>query len=216
MARARIGVPAGAERDAAAAAALHADRHRCARRRLSGRAGRLSATRDRARRWRRRGCRRFVDQLDEEELLGQRLSGGEQQRVAIARALLAKPDWLFLDEATSALDEKLEARNLRDAAPSACRETTIVSIGHRSTLLAFHQRHIAMEPAADGAVRAARSGARMTKSGATGREGGRSLKTRVKTASKRSLSSTLWLRAPAQRSLCRAGQARRLSLARRL
>ncbi|MBY6240643.1 RlmE family RNA methyltransferase [Methylosinus sp. Sm6] len=33
----------------------------------------------------------------------------------------------------------------------------------------------------------------MTKSGASGREGGRSLKTRVKTARKRSLSSTLWL-----------------------
>jgi 23S rRNA (uridine2552-2'-O)-methyltransferase len=33
----------------------------------------------------------------------------------------------------------------------------------------------------------------VTKSGASGREGGRSLKTRVKTARKRSLSSTLWL-----------------------
>jgi 23S rRNA (uridine2552-2'-O)-methyltransferase len=33
----------------------------------------------------------------------------------------------------------------------------------------------------------------MTKSSATGREGGRSLKTRVKTARKRSLSSTIWL-----------------------
>jgi len=33
----------------------------------------------------------------------------------------------------------------------------------------------------------------MTKAGASGREGGRSLKTRVKTARKRSLSSTLWL-----------------------
>lgn len=33
----------------------------------------------------------------------------------------------------------------------------------------------------------------MTKSGASGREGGRSLKERVKTARKRSLSSTLWL-----------------------
>jgi 23S rRNA (uridine2552-2'-O)-methyltransferase len=33
----------------------------------------------------------------------------------------------------------------------------------------------------------------MTRSGVSGREGGRSLKTRVKTAKKRSLSSTLWL-----------------------
>ncbi len=91
----------------------------------------------------------FAHRLEEDNNWGQRLSGGEQQRVAIARALLAKPDWLFLDEATSALDEKLEEeiyRALRQLLP----HTTIVSIGHRSTLHAFHDRHIVMEPAADG------------------------------------------------------------------
>jgi len=91
----------------------------------------------------------FRDRLDEENNWGQRLSGGEQQRVAIARALLAKPDWLFLDEATSALDEKLEAevyKMLAERLPGA----TIISIGHRSTLHAFHARHIAMEPIGGG------------------------------------------------------------------
>jgi vitamin B12/bleomycin/antimicrobial peptide transport system ATP-binding/permease protein len=91
----------------------------------------------------------FVAHLEEDGNWGARLSGGEQQRVAIARALLAKPDWLFLDEATSALDEKLEGdiyTLLRESLP----ETTIVSIGHRSSLEAFHHRHIAMEPEADG------------------------------------------------------------------
>ncbi len=91
----------------------------------------------------------FVARLDEDNNWGQRLSGGEQQRVAIARALLAKPDWLFLDEATSALDEKLEAdiyQALHDKLPN----TTIVSIGHRSTLQAFHARTLTMEPGADG------------------------------------------------------------------
>jgi putative ATP-binding cassette transporter len=91
----------------------------------------------------------FVERLDEDNNWGQRLSGGEQQRVAIARALLAKPDWLFLDEATSALDEKLEGdiyNMLRERLP----KTTIVSIGHRSTLLDYHDRHIVMEAGVDG------------------------------------------------------------------
>lgn len=91
----------------------------------------------------------FVDRLDEETNWGQRLSGGEQQRVAIARALLAKPDWLFLDEATSALDEKLEDEiyhMLRERLP----RTTLVSIGHRSTLKPLHTRHLVMSANAEG------------------------------------------------------------------
>ena len=103
----------------------------------------------------------FIERLDEEDNWSQRLSGGEQQRLAVARALLARPDWLFLDEATSALDEPTEAalyRLLADNLPG----TTVVSIGHRSTLAAFHQRRIVMEKHADGAstpVEQAKTGA---------------------------------------------------------
>lgn len=65
------------------------------------------------------------------------LSLGEQQRLAFARVLLAKPRLLLMDESTSALDtfnEKQVYNALRDAG------ITYVSVGHRPTLLSFHQR----------------------------------------------------------------------------
>jgi putative ATP-binding cassette transporter len=83
--------------------------------------------------------------LDEEANWALRLSGGEQQRIAFARALVQGPDWLFLDEATSAIDEPTEAR-LYGLLRERLSATTIVSIGHRSTLAALHDRCLAMEP----------------------------------------------------------------------
>jgi putative ATP-binding cassette transporter len=91
----------------------------------------------------------LADRLSEERAWAQTLSLGEQQRVAVARALLAKPDWLFLDEATAALDEPTEAeiyKIIKEKLP----DTTVVSIGHRSTLAAFHDRRIDMQKQADG------------------------------------------------------------------
>jgi putative ATP-binding cassette transporter len=81
--------------------------------------------------------------LDEEAHWTQVLSPGEQQRLAIARALLIKPDWLFLDEATSAMDEDQEAALYRMLA-GALPGTTVVSVGHRKTLVAFHRRIITL------------------------------------------------------------------------
>ena len=81
------------------------------------------------------------ERLDEPAHWSQVLSPGEQQRLSIARALLNKPDWLFLDEATSAIDD-----DQQDAVycmlTELLRQTTIVSIGHRDSLGAHHQRLI--------------------------------------------------------------------------
>jgi putative ATP-binding cassette transporter len=85
------------------------------------------------------GLGAFATKLDESDNWAQRLSLGEQQRLSFARVLLTQPDLVFLDEATSALDEPSEAlfyRLLR-AAPW---HPTIVSVGHRGTLAAFHDQ----------------------------------------------------------------------------
>jgi putative ATP-binding cassette transporter len=71
------------------------------------------------------------------------LSLGEQQRLGLARALLHAPQFLFLDEATASLDEASEA-DLYHLLQGKLPATTIVSIGHRSTLEAFHQRNIVL------------------------------------------------------------------------
>jgi vitamin B12/bleomycin/antimicrobial peptide transport system ATP-binding/permease protein len=92
---------------------------------------------------------KLAGRLDEEALWAQVLSLGEQQRLAVARALLSKPDWLFLDEATAALDETTEAA-IYGVMKEQLPDTTIVSIGHRSTLIAMHDRRIDLQPAEDG------------------------------------------------------------------
>ena len=87
------------------------------------------------------GLPELVEQLEEEAHWNRILSLGEQQRLAIARVLLHAPDYLFLDEATASLDEPAEAilyRLLQDR----LKGMTIISIGHRSTLGAFHHRRV--------------------------------------------------------------------------
>ena len=63
------------------------------------------------------------------------LSVGEQQRVAFARVLIATPRYAVLDEATSALDERNEDSLYQQVLTS---QTTLISTGHRPSILKYH------------------------------------------------------------------------------
>ncbi|MEG3905776.1 ABC transporter ATP-binding protein/permease [Microcoleus sp. B4-C5] len=68
---------------------------------------------------------------------GEILSLGEQQRLAFARLLLTEPRYAILDEATSALDLKNE-QHLYEQLQAT--KTTFVSVGHRVSLVKYHQQ----------------------------------------------------------------------------
>jgi vitamin B12/bleomycin/antimicrobial peptide transport system ATP-binding/permease protein len=90
----------------------------------------------------------LASRLDEEGHWNRTLSPGEQQRLGIARALMVAPDYLFLDEATASLDEGAESalyRLLLERLPG----TTIISIGHRASLNAFHGRRLTLKREGD-------------------------------------------------------------------
>ena len=78
------------------------------------------------------------DKLDLEADWSHVLSVGEQQRLAFVRAHIQQPQWLFLDEATSALDEDTEA-TMYSLLQERLQQTTVVSVGHRSTLNKYHE-----------------------------------------------------------------------------
>jgi len=75
--------------------------------------------------------------LDTERDWSDILSLGEQQRLAFGRLLLNKPRLAILDEASSALDLVSEERMYAELAAS---KVTYVSVGHRPSLLRFHDK----------------------------------------------------------------------------
>ena len=95
------------------------------------------------------GLEQLVDKLDEEAPWDQTLSGGEKQRLAFARILLHNPDIVVLDEATAALDPKSQVKLMELLVD---REgMTLLSVGHRPELEAFHTRKIELERRRGGA-----------------------------------------------------------------
>ena len=99
---------------------------------------------DVARALQRVGLGHLVERIDEEAPWDQTLSGGEKQRLAFARILLHRPDIIVLDEATSALDPTSQD-TLMELLTKELDATTIVSVGHRPELEAFHTRKIVLE-----------------------------------------------------------------------
>lgn len=95
------------------------------------------------------GMPQFAERIDEVAHWNMLLSGGEQQRIGIARALLFHPDYLFFDEATASMDEPSE-QELYAMLLEKMRDTTIISIGHRSSLEKFHKRLIVAEATPEG------------------------------------------------------------------
>ncbi|MDR6539165.1 ABC transporter ATP-binding protein/permease [Variovorax soli] len=93
----------------------------------------------------------LAGRLDDSDAWSQKLSGGEQQRLAIARVLLKKPAWVFADEATSALDAPTEEklyRKLVDGVRTA--GGAMVSIAHRASAAAFHDKRWTLVPQPEG------------------------------------------------------------------
>lgn len=89
------------------------------------------------------GLPKLAPQLHIDQAWAHVLSLGEQQRLAFGRIFLQAPSWVFMDEATSALDEPAEA-TLYAALIHDARLTGVVSVGHRSSLLAFHTRRVGL------------------------------------------------------------------------
>jgi putative ATP-binding cassette transporter len=90
------------------------------------------------------GLTELTERINEESPWDQTLSGGEKQRVAFARVLIHKPDIVVMDEGTSALDRDSQDILMRLINERLDR-TTIVSVGHRPELEAFHHRKLTLE-----------------------------------------------------------------------
>lgn len=96
------------------------------------------------------GLGHLRERMEEEAPWDTTLSGGERQRLSFARLLLNRPDIIVLDEATSALDEKSQDM-IMQLMIEELPDSTVISVGHRAELEAFHSRKITLEKQDGGA-----------------------------------------------------------------
>lgn len=89
---------------------------------------------------------------------GNTLSLGEQQRLAFARVLVHQPKLVILDEATSAMDVSAEEKMYTlmakigsnyDSGGENTIGGTYVSVGHRPTLLGYHDVRLHLQKSSD-------------------------------------------------------------------
>ncbi len=96
----------------------------------------------------------YITQLDRVGQWSQQLSGGEAQRLAMARVFLRQPHWVFADEATSALDEATEKVIYeRLLAMIKAKGGALVSVAHRPSVAAYHQRLWQLVNASEGSTK---------------------------------------------------------------
>lgn len=102
--------------------------------------------------------------LDDEAAWSETLSGGERQAIAFARLLLQKPGVIIMDEATSALDEDRQT-TLMGMFLTDLKNSTLISVGHRQGLEAYHDRKLTLHREPSGARMSSR---RLRRSGVVG------------------------------------------------
>ena len=78
------------------------------------------------------------------EKKGGLLSGGQKQALTIARAVIRKPKILLLDEPTSAMDQ-LSEKNLITNLFNELKDTTVIFITHRPSVLEFVDRILVLK-----------------------------------------------------------------------
>src|SRR4029450_5456851 len=96
------------------------------------------------------GLGHLLDRLDEETTWVHGLSSGEKQRRGFGRVLIQRPATIVMDEAPAALDPLGQEQLMRlvlERLPNA----TVISVGHRAELEAFHTRKLVLEYHAGGA-----------------------------------------------------------------